>query len=70
MFFSYDEKNFPIVFIKFDGSIRSNVDFNLFLKKWEDLYDYNQKFILVFDTLNMDFEEVRRSSNNSSSSSR
>ena len=59
MFFSYDEQNFPIVFIKFDGSIRSNSDFSLFLKKWEDLYDYNQKFILVFDTLNMDFPHIK-----------
>ena len=59
MFFSYDEENFPIVFIKFDGRIESNNDFNLFLKKWEELYNHNQKFILVFDTLNMDFPHIK-----------
>jgi len=59
MFFSYDEEKFPIVIFKFDGHIQSNSDFDLFLKKWEDLYKYNKKFILVFDTLNMDFPHIK-----------
>ena len=53
MFADFNFDNFPIVTVKFNGSINNDDEFISFLQKWENLYFEEKDFILIFDTINM-----------------
>ena len=55
VFVEFDESEYPIRCVKFNGSIRTDDDFLAFTNKWEELYDRGQEFIFMFDTSNMSF---------------
>ena len=55
VFVEFDESDFPIVRVKFNGSVRKEEDFLAFTDGWERLYDRGEKFIFMFDTTNMGF---------------
>ena len=53
MWANYDISNFPLVFVKFENTIKSDNDFNLFLNDWINLYNNKKDFIFIFDTSNI-----------------
>ena len=55
VFVEFDERDFPIVRVKFNGSVRTDEDFLAFTNGWEELYERGEKFIFMFDTTNMGF---------------
>ena len=55
VFVEFDESKYPIVHVKFNGSIQTDEDFLAFTNKWEELYDRGQEFIFMFDTSNMGY---------------
>jgi hypothetical protein len=50
MWAEFDITNFPHVKVKLNKNIENDEDFQLFLDKWMNLYDYNTYFTLTFDT--------------------
>lgn len=48
--YNFDLSNFPIVKVKLIGKIENDNDFKSFTKEWEELYNYNENFIMIFDT--------------------
>lgn len=53
MFYEYNYDNFPIIFVKFNGSISSENDFDNFLKEWLLIYHDSKDFTFIFDTRDM-----------------
>ena len=54
MFAVFDESKFPIIIVKFNGTIDDPSEFNLFIDKWERIYSYEKDFMFIFDTSNME----------------
>lgn len=55
MFAEYNYDDFPYVRVKFSNTIENSEDFDSFLAGWIDLYNQKQKFIFIFDTINVGF---------------
>lgn len=56
---TYDHGNFPVVKIKLSKSIRDNEDFNNFLNGWLKCYDNKKHFIMIFDTTDVGFVNMK-----------
>jgi hypothetical protein len=50
MFFEMDKSYFPIIKIKINNSPITDVDFNIFLDAWRELYNEKKHFTFIFDT--------------------
>ena len=48
--YEFDLTKFPLVYIKLIGKIENDNDFKSFTQEWENLYNYNENFIMIFDT--------------------
>ena len=49
--FQYDNSNFPLVKVKLIGDLNNNDEFDQFLNEWLRLYDNQNDFTFLFDTL-------------------
>ena len=53
MFAEYDYSNFPIVVVKFRGTIENSSEFELFINQWKLLYEDQKEFEFLFDMKDM-----------------
>lgn len=53
MFAEFDESDYPIVRVTFNGKIRDFYDFENFIFKWEEYYQRRKPFYFLFDTRKM-----------------
>ena len=49
--FQYDNSNFPLVKVKLIGDLSNDDEFNQFLNDWLTLYENQNDFTFLFDTL-------------------
>lgn len=55
MFSIYDYDLFPFVIVIFNGTIKHQFEFDLFINTWEKLYLDKKEFRFIFDTSNLSF---------------
>lgn len=51
--FTFNSNNFPFVKITFLGKIKTDIEFDEFADLWEKLYERQEPFVLIFDTIKM-----------------
>jgi len=49
-FAKFDDTNFPVVIIKFNGTIQNDTDFDIFINKWKSYDKLKKKYTFVFDS--------------------
>ena len=59
MFAKFIYEMFPVVVVKFSRDIENAEDFDLFLKKWIELYENKKEFIFVFDTTEVGYPSIK-----------
>ena len=59
MFAKFIYEMFPVVVVKFSRDIENAEDFDLFLKKWIELYENKKEFIFVFDTTQVGYPSIK-----------
>ena len=59
MFSEFFYDRFPKVYVKFNGVIENEEDFNQFLRRWIELYDNKREFTFIFDTREMGMMGVK-----------
>ena len=59
MFAEYNIGLFPVVIIKLKGFIKNDTDFQMFLNNWEYLYTYENDFMMIFDTTDMNMPNIK-----------
>ena len=59
MFGIYNVSSFPVVIVKLNGSIQNDTDFQLFVNNWENLYSYENDFMMIFDTTDISIPNIR-----------
>ena len=59
MFAKFIYEMFPVVVVKFSRNIENAEDFDLFLKKWIELYENKKEFIFVFDTTEVGYPSIK-----------
>ena len=59
MFSEFFYDRFPKVYVKFNGVIENEEDFNQFLRRWIQLYDNKREFTFIFDTREMGMMGVK-----------
>lgn len=57
--YNFDLSNFPIVKVKLIGKIENDNDFKSFTQEWENLYNYNENFIMIFDTSEIGYVNLK-----------
>jgi hypothetical protein len=55
MFSIFDYDLFPYVIVIFYGTIKNQIEFDLFLNNWEKLYLEKKDFKFIFDTTKLNF---------------
>ena len=59
MFFKFDYSLFPIVIIEFNSMEITENDFEVFLNFWQNIYNHDKDFMLIFDTTNMSIPSLK-----------
>lgn len=49
-FAKFDDTNFPVVIIKFNGTIQNDSDFDIFIDTWKSYDKLKKKYTFVFDS--------------------
>jgi hypothetical protein len=49
-FAKFDDTNFPVVIIKFNGTIQNDIDFDIFIDTWKSYDKFKKKYTFVFDS--------------------
>ena len=59
MFGEYNVGLFPVVIVKLKGCIQDENDYQLFTNNWENLYDYENDFMMIFDTTELGIPNIK-----------
>ena len=59
MFSDFFYDRFPKVYVKFNGVIENEAEFDDFLRRWIELYDNKREFTFIFDTREMGIMGVK-----------